>query len=53
MVSDLECFSRLIKASEVDYELGDTAKAITTGECSSIPKLVSACGNLIVHGHNP
>jgi hypothetical protein len=52
MVSDLERFSKLIKASEVDFELGDTAKALI-GECRNDPKLVSACGNLIVHGDSP
>jgi hypothetical protein len=52
MVSNLEMFRDLILASEVDYELGDTAKALI-GECSEYPKLLSACGNLIVHGDNP
>jgi hypothetical protein len=52
MVSDLEKFCRLIEYSEVDYELGDTAKALI-GECDYRPKLVSACGNLIVLGDWP
>jgi hypothetical protein len=32
MVSDPDLFKDLIKASELDYELGDTAKALI-GEC--------------------